>query len=60
VGLSLPDTGDWGGYYIEAKYDNKVRYFLLDTKKENIPKNLYGFQDELELKIAGLNSLTNK
>lgn len=55
-----PDAGDWGGYYVEAKYDNKVRYFLLDTKKENIPKALNGFQDELESIIDGLNSRTNK
>jgi hypothetical protein len=55
-----PDAGDWGGYYIETKYNDIVRYFLLDTKKENIPSSVCDFQTETESIITLLNSTTTR
>ena len=53
--IGQPDAGDWGGYYLETKQNGQVRFWLIDTKKENLPSYLHPFVDELAVKLVILN-----
>lgn len=52
--IGQPDAGDWGGYYVEVEHNGIRRFWLIDTKKENIPAYLHAFTDSLGVHIRAL------
>ena len=54
--IGQPDAGDWGGLYIEYKYNDEPNFWLLDQKKSNVPEYLHAFIDEVNEKIAIINN----
>lgn len=54
--IGTPDAGDWGGYYVQTTRNGEVRYWLIDTKKENIPTSLHDFTDKVRDAIFDINN----
>ncbi|MBG8552746.1 hypothetical protein [Hymenobacter guriensis] len=54
VVIGQPDAGDWGGYYLEVQNGEERRYWLIDTKKENLPAYLHSFTDVLRARLNQL------
>lgn len=46
--IGMPDAGDWGGYYVQVKDNEQVRYWMIDRMKSNLPAYLHHFADQLE------------
>ncbi len=52
--IGQPDAGDWGGYYIEVRKKRVRKFYLIDTKQENIPPYLHLFTDKVKASIRQL------
>jgi len=52
--IGQPDAGDWGGYYVETSHNGIRRFWLIDTKKSNLPTYLHAFTDSLRVHIQAL------
>jgi hypothetical protein len=56
--LGIPDGGDWGGIYVEAKYSgsqsSKSGSWLLDKNEYNMTQVYNDFVDKIEEKIAAI------
>jgi hypothetical protein len=51
VVLGQPDAGDWGGIYFEMRSSGRIRYWIIDEKKENLRESLRPFVVTIEEKI---------
>ena len=45
--LGEPDAGDWGGWYVEVRYDGEHRFWLIDNHTGNLPEYLESFVDTM-------------
>lgn len=54
-----PDAGDWGGIYLEYEDGNHHRYWFLDLKVENNPKNLRAYVALIDKKITLIGEINN-
>lgn len=52
--IGQPDAGDWGGRYIEVKRRGTRKFYLIDTKNENIPSYLHSFTDKVKASVEKL------
>ncbi len=56
--IGMPDAGDWGGVYVEIKYENEEAFsgfWLLDQHEGNMPQIYNDFVDKINEKIALIN-----
>ncbi len=53
--IGQPDAGDWGGIYVEYKFNSVRKFWLIDQKKSNIPAYLHEFVDKTNKKIELIN-----
>ena len=52
--IGQPDAGDWGGFYVEYNANGLRKFWLLDTKKSNVPTKYHNFIDKMNEKITQL------
>jgi hypothetical protein len=52
--IGQPDAGDWGGIYVEYKYQGKHQFWLLDQQKSNVPEVYHPFIELINAKIQAL------
>ena len=52
--IGIPDAGDWGGFIIGKPVEGELRFWLIDTMKDNIPTYLHEFNDQIELTISNV------
>jgi len=45
--IGQPDAGDWGGLYIEYKFNGTRKFWLLDLMKTNVPSKYHNFIDKV-------------
>lgn len=45
-----PDAGDWGGAYVEYKFGNVHKYWVLDQMDNNMPEAFNEFVDKINEK----------
>lgn len=50
--IGQPDAGDWGGLYVEYSLNGLRQFWLIDTKRDNVPAVYHPFIDKIEEKIA--------
>ena len=46
-----PDYRDQGGLYIEFKHNGKIRFWLIDYNKDNVPSKYHEFIDKVKATI---------
>jgi len=54
-----PDAGDWGGIYLEYQDGLHHRYWLLDLKVQNNPRNLRAYVSLIDKKITEIGEINN-
>ena len=53
--IGQPDAGDWGGYYLEIKFDDGPSWHVLvDKNRDNVPAALHDRLDNLDQAITEL------
>jgi hypothetical protein len=54
--IGQPDSGDWGGIYLEIKKNGIKRYWTIDMMKSNIPEYLHNLVDDITIAVARINN----
>lgn len=54
--FGCPDCADGGGLYIQLSDNGKLSTWNIDQIKENVPEYLHDFMDEVNQKIAVINT----
>jgi len=49
--VGCPDCVDQGGYYVEFSKNGKMKNWMIDRSKANLPKELHAFIDKLGEKM---------
>ena len=50
-----PDAADQGGIYVEYKWGDIHKYWVIDNAKNNVPEYLYDFMDEVHRTVGLIN-----